>query len=204
MNATPKSVISVRFYTDYPVCNFKCPYCIAGHAPPEGRGPSPWDEARYLRIVDNLCRVNFRANVRIGVGGEFFVSKTLVRSAHILAASDQIAILNLITNLSVSPKQYERALEGIAREKVALVASFHPTETPDPGRWIAAAQELSQSYDLVTMSVAYPPLLGELERNKACFDAAGLAHFVQPFIGEHDGKLYPNAYTPEERATCGA
>ncbi len=200
MSATPDSVISVRFYTDYPICNFKCPYCIAGHAPPEGRGPSAWDEARYLRIIENLCRVNFKANVRIGVGGEFFVSKTLVRGAHMLAASDRIAIINLITNLSVSPRQYERALEGIAREKIALVASFHPTEVSNAERWIAAALELSESYDLVTMSVAYPPLMGEMERNKARFAAAGLIHFVQPYIGEFEGRHYPSAYTPEERA----
>ena len=29
------SPIKVRFYTDYPVCNYKCTYCVAGHGPPE-------------------------------------------------------------------------------------------------------------------------------------------------------------------------
>jgi MoaA/NifB/PqqE/SkfB family radical SAM enzyme len=195
-----QQVINVRFYTDYPECNYKCPYCCAGHAPPEGRPESPWDEARYLAVIENLCKVDFPINVRIGVGGEFFVSKVLVEGARRLAACDHVKVLNLITNLSFHPQQYARILKGIPKEKVALVASYHPTEVKSADAWVAAAKELSTYYDLTTMSVAYPPALQHLRETKAKFAAAGLDHFIQPFIGEYQGKLYPQAYSDEERA----
>ena len=198
--APARGLTNIRFYTDYPVCNYKCPYCVAGHAPPEGRGPSPWDEDRYLAIIDNLCKLDFPINIRIGVGGEFFISKTLVEGARRLAAADHIQSINLITNLSFHPKQYARILHGIPKEKVALVASYHPTEIKNEDAWIAAAQELGTYYDLTTMSVAYPPALRNLPEVKRKFAAAGVDHFIQPFIGEFEGKMYPNAYDDEERA----
>lgn len=191
--------INVRFFTDYPVCNYKCPYCVAGHAPPEGRGPSPWDEERYLRIIDNLCALPFPINIRIGVGGEFFISKVLVEGARRLAKSDNVTSLNLITNLSFHPKQYARILGDVPAHKVAMVASFHPTEVKSEDAWIANAKELSTYYDLVTMSVAYPPSLHRLPELKKKFEAAGVDHFIQPFIGDYEGKTYPQAYTEEER-----
>ena len=87
-----KQLINIRFFTDYPVCNYKCPYCVAGHAPPEGRGPSPWDEDRYLQIIDNICKLDFPINIRIGVGGEFFISKVLVEGARRLGAADNVRV----------------------------------------------------------------------------------------------------------------
>ncbi len=194
------SPIKVRFYTDYPVCNYKCTYCVAGHGPPEGRPESPWNEERYLTIIDNLCKVDFPINVRIGVGGEFFISKVLVEGARRLGQSENVVALNLITNLSFHPKQYARILKDIPKEKVAMVASYHPTEVKNADSWVAAAQELSTDYDLTTMSVAYPPFLRDLPELKAKFAAVGLDHFVQPFIGEYEGRTYPQAYTDEERA----
>lgn len=192
-------VINVRFYTDYPICNYKCSYCISGHARPEGRGPSDWDDTRYLNIIDNLCGLKIPINIRIGVGGEFFISKTLVEGARRLGKSDNVRHLNLITNLSFHPKQYDRILAEIPREKVALVASFHPTEVKDIERWIVAAKELSTYFDLTTMSVAYPPMLPRLPEVKARFIAEGLEHFVQPFIGVFGGQVYPQSYSDEER-----
>jgi len=199
-----KALVNVRFYTDYPVCNYKCPYCIAGHAPPEGRGPSPWSGERYQVIIENLCQLDFPINIRIGVGGEFFVSRTLVDGARRLASSDNVRSLNLITNLSFQPAQYDRIFEGIPKEKIALVASFHPTEVKSADAWITAAQELASYLDLTTMSVAYPPAIPRLGEIRDKFAAAGLEHFVQPFIGEFQGKVYPQSYSDEERRAIRA
>lgn len=199
-NTVVTQTVNIRFYTDYPVCNFKCPYCIAGHAPPEGRGPSPWNAQRYHTIVENLCRLPFNFNIRIGVGGEFFVSKDLIAGARRLAQSDQVISVNLITNLSLSAEQYTRLLAGFPPHKVALVASFHPSEVKDRNAWITTAQTLAHSFSLATMTVAYPPLIHQLERTKDDFVAAGLIHFVQPYIGIYEGKSYPQAYSAEERA----
>lgn len=192
-------IVNVRFYTDYPVCNYSCAYCIAGHGNKNGRPESSWDSLRYDAIIDNLCQLDFRINIRIGVGGEFFISKQLVDGARRLGMSENVFSLNLITNLSLSTAQYLKILDGIPAEKIALVASYHPTEVRDRERWLDTAVALSNRYDFSTISVAYPPIIRDLEAIKAMFDAAKVAHFVQPYIGEYEGRHYPQAYTEEER-----
>jgi hypothetical protein len=151
-------------------------------------------------IVDNMCRLPFPFNIRIGVGGEFFVSKVLVEGARRLAQSDNVVSLNLITNLSFQPQQYRRIFEGVPPGKIALVASYHPTEVKDEDKWIANARELAASFDLVCMGVAYPPLLARLREIAAKFRDAGVDYFIQPYIGAFGERLYPQAYTEDERA----
>jgi hypothetical protein len=200
MSDDPGEVLNVRFYTDYPVCNMHCPYCIAGHHAAAGRPPSDWNADRYAAIIDNLCKVRHRINVRIGVGGEFFTSKVLIAGAQKLSHAAPVAGLNLITNLSMSLEQYRHILAAFAREKLAFVASCHPSEIRDLDAWLDVASRMAEDYDLMVMFVAHPPLLQRLPELRARVQAAGLECFVQPFIGELDGKQYPAAYSEAERA----
>ena len=200
---TRESAVNVRFYTDYPVCNFRCPYCIAGHAG-DGRQDLDWDGARYLRIIDNLCRLDFEINVRIGVGGEFFASPVLIEGAQKLSHAQCVSGVNLITNLSFSLDRYRRVLEPFAMDRVALVASCHPTEIGDLDAWLDVAQGLARMCDLATMLVAYSPLVPILPSIKARIEDRGLECFVQPLIGDWEGRAYPSAYSPSEHAAlCG-
>lgn len=192
-------VTNVRFYTDYPQCNFSCPYCVAGHAKEGGRDASPWDEERYFTIIDNLGHLDFPVNIRIGVGGEFFLSKPLVEGARRLSQSDSVVGLNLITNLSFSFNQYQRILDGFPHEKLALVASCHPSEIANLDAWIQVAAQMSAQYDLITLFVAYPPALHILRDLKQRLTDKGLEVFVQPFIGQYQGRSYPQAFSEEER-----
>ena len=190
--------IYIRFYTDYPTCNFSCPYCIAGHGVHTEKGLSPWSVATYNSVVENLAKVDFDFNIRIGVGGEFFVSKDLVDGARRLSNVKHAAGINLITNLSLSKQQYDKALTGFDGSKLAFVASLHPTEVADIDAWLSTASLMNEQYDLVVMLVAYPPLVGSLVPTRQRVLDAGLECFVQPYIGEYNGVVYPSAYTPAE------
>lgn len=193
-------VLNVRFYTDFPSCNMHCPYCIAGHHADAGRPESHWDAARYDRIIDHLCTIPHRINIRIGVGGEFFTSKPLIEGARRLSRAAPVVGLNLITNLSLSFAQYQRILAPFAQEKLAFVASCHPTEIADLDGWLDVARRMAAEYDLMVMFVAYPPALESLPALRDRIHDAGLECFVQPFMGEFAGRHYPAAYTEAERA----
>ena len=88
--------------------------------------------------------------------------------------------------------------EGFNQSKVAIVASFHPTEIKDVDSWIATASEMAKRFDLVTMSVAYPGFISTLPDIKKRLNKSGLEFFVQPYIGSYEEQVYPHAYADEE------
>ena len=192
--------LNIRYYTAYPVCNYACDYCIAGHGTVHNKPNINWSDERCTAIIDNIIKLPYQINIRLGVGGEFFISKTLVDGARKLSQSPNITSVNLITNLSFSIEQYEKIFEGYALEKIALVASFHPTEVKDHYEWFNKAATMNQRTDFAVVMVATPDKLQQLKDAKNYLNSLGVAVFVQAFIGTHNEKKYPQSYTPEERA----
>lgn len=191
-------VINIRYVTDYPKCNYACVYCIAGHGEvTEGR-ERHWDESRYAKILENITQIPHKVNLRLGVAGEFFLDKQLVEGAARLSHSDNISSLNLITNLSFKYHQYKKKLKDYRVDKVAIVASYHPSEIEDSAQWIDVAAQMSADYDFSVVMVAFPPFLGDLKENYDTLKARGLEVFIQPFIGLWEKKMYPQAYSSEE------
>ena len=194
-------VINVRFYTDYPVCNYTCPYCVAGHGNSIAT-ESAWDAAMFNRfdnIIDNLTKLPLKLNVRPGVGGEFFLSDRLMDGARKLAGSENVHAVNLITNLSLPLKRYQEFLSGLDLSKIALVASYHPTEIKDKEKWLETATWMNDHLDFAVILVGYPPLMHQIGEIKSQLNNLGIEVFLQGFIGSHEGRLYPRAYTPEQK-----
>src|SRR5271165_6895528 len=81
----PRRMLNIRYQTAYPTCNLSCSYCIAGHGDKHPKRESQWNEQRFLAIVDNIGKLPYDVNIRVGVRGEFFVSRTLVDAARHLS-----------------------------------------------------------------------------------------------------------------------
>ena len=191
-------VINVRFYTDYNACNYSCPYCIAGQNN-KANIVEKWDDTNFDAIIENLTRLPFKINIRLGVGGEFFLNKKLVADAKKLSHARNVKSVNLITNLSFSVAQYEKMLGDFDKKKLAVVASYHPTEVTDHARWLESAEYMQDNYDFAVIVVAYPPSLGILSALKKELNEHGHTVFVQSFVGDYEGKKYPYAYTQDEK-----
>jgi MoaA/NifB/PqqE/SkfB family radical SAM enzyme len=191
--------INIRYVTDYPKCNYFCTYCIAGHGEAFPEKPRRWNPQRYLRITKNLAKLPFKINVRLGVAGEFFLDKTLCKGACSLSHSTNTVSVNLITNLSFSYKQYKKILDEFCEGKVAIVASFHPTEIKDHELWLDTASAMAEVYDFAVILVAYPPLIDKIAEYKGKLNARKIETFIQPFMGPYGKKHYPNDYTTDER-----
>jgi MoaA/NifB/PqqE/SkfB family radical SAM enzyme len=191
--------VNVRFYTDFNVCNYSCRYCVAGQYDKESLN-TDWDAERFYRIVDNLTRLPFRTNIRLGVGGEFFLNEDLIEGARILSRAENVTSLNLITNLSFSIRKYKEFFSGFDITKVGLVASYHPSEVKNRDRFIKTARFMDQTVDFMVILVGYPPHLEDLPALRRELKSHGLEVFVQAFVGWYEGKEYPYAYTAEEKA----
>src|SRR5579871_929398 len=129
-------MLNVRYFTAFPKCNYSCTYCIAGHGEAFPKRESPWNPERYLVIIENLTKLPFKINIRLGVDGEFFLDRTLIEGARRLSLSSNVVSLNLITNLSFSYSQYKRLFSGFREEKIAIIASFHPGEVGNHAAWM--------------------------------------------------------------------
>ncbi|MCX5700294.1 MAG: radical SAM protein [Candidatus Omnitrophica bacterium] len=53
-------------------------------------------------------------------------------------------------------------------------------------------------FNIFSREVAFPPLLGEVDKYKRFFKEAGIELTFGPFCGEYQGKQYPQAYTEKE------
>ncbi len=193
-----KDVINVRYYTAFDVCNFSCEYCVAGQNN-KARIIHNFDKRKYIEIVEAIKKLPFSMNIRIGVGGEFFLSPDLIEGGRRLSWSRNVEHLNLITNLSFDYARYADLLRGYDRKKVAIVASYHPTQTENKKRWLETALHINKEYDFAVILVAYPPLLGDLPIIARELRQAGLDVFVQGYIGSYNNKVYPLSYTMEEK-----
>jgi hypothetical protein len=141
----------------------------------------------------------FKVNVRLGVGGEFFLDKRLVEGARKLSWAKNVNHLNLITNLSFDYDTYSTILQSFHRKKVAIVASYHPSQIKDKKKWIETASRIKNEYDFAAIVVAYPPSMGDLRSHIENLRAAGIETFIQGFIGNYGDNVYPASYTSEER-----
>lgn len=190
-------VINVRFYTDYNVCNYSCPYCIAGQNN-KANIVEKWDGTNFDAIIENLTKLPFKINIRLGVGGEFFLNNKLVSGANKLSHAKNVHSVNLITNLIFSVVQYKKMLDHFDKKKLAIVASYHPTEVKNHDKRMESAKYMQDNFDFAVIMVAYPPSL-ELQAIKKELNDCGYTVFVQSFVGDYAGKKYPHAYTEYER-----
>jgi MoaA/NifB/PqqE/SkfB family radical SAM enzyme len=158
-----------------------------------------WDEQKYLRVIERFSQLPYAMDVRIGVGGETFINKTVVEGARRLSNHDNTIAVNLISNLSFSFSQYEKIFQGFDLSRVAMVCSFHPTEIKDPNRWMETAADVNRIVDLAIVLVAWPPLMASLKENKRRLEDLGLEVFVQAFHGWYDEQKYPETYSASDR-----
>jgi len=190
------NIINIRLLSDWSKCNYKCSYCIVSEQ--QDKFVS-WSEDNFKKIVSNLLLSSYQYNIRLGVQGEFFANKVLVAGGRELSNYNNCYGVNLITNLSLSIKQYRRLFEGYDLSKVGLVASYHPTEIKDLSAWVDTAIFMNDFVDFSIVVVAYPPILDDLELMVDKFHKLGIHVALQAYIGEYGGKFYPRDYTETQK-----
>jgi len=174
-------------------CNYRCEYCVRKDD----------DLARCPVPAEQLAAVWRRMHERYGTcwidftGGE---PSTFPGFEPLVLELARDHAIHLITNLSLPLEAWERLARGTAKNRFVVSASFHPTQ--------AELEPFLEKCDLLHRHerlrfvnfVAWPPLLEKLGFFRKRFLERGLPFYALAFMGQHGGKQYPDAYTPEERS----
>lgn len=173
-------------------CNYRCSYCIFWQEE-QYKQRYPYVEIdKWKEIWDNIFEKYWCCHIRFS-GGEPFVYPNFI---DLIAMLSQRHTVDVTTNLSFD---IERFLNKIKPEGITLSASFHP-EFVEIDKFIEKVLFLNnKGFPTSVAFVAYPPYLENLEQYKSATEKIGTIFKIIPFIGEFEGKKYPQSYSDQQK-----
>lgn len=183
-------------------CNYECAYCFR-----EGVDEARWEEdpdcGKHSPEHISRCFDGTGKKWRIHMtGGEPLLYPRFVELAERLATRHELSVNTNLSTDSVSEFGERVPVAGIyVVNATAHVAEIERREGSMAG-FIKRAMLLQEKGMRVrVMYVSYPPLLGRMENDVKTLVAAGLKECtIKVFRGVYEGKSYPEAYSPDERA----
>lgn len=174
-------------------CNFHCDYCYSN--PKLGiEKPLP-----IKKIIGSLKKTG-KAWIISMTGGEPFIYPNFVELCYELTKEHKIAI---DTNLSINQKVREFA-NKINPDKVRYIyISTHIKEREKRNGVEQFIQNLlllkEKGFNIIVNYVLHPTLIEKFKKDYEYFKSRGIELKPKPFKGESDGKIYPDAYSLEEK-----
>lgn len=197
------------------ICNFRCAYCGCGNASGLRKklrlaktgiigilqGVGKYDLHNELDHIIARFLATGKAITFGFTGGEPFLLPGFVDILKQFAAHDTFKIA-LDTNLSVD---LGRFVESVPPRKVEYIyTSLHILERErfDNGveKFLTRVRRLLDAgYPVISNYVLYPPLIERFESDWAFCLSRGVQVLPKPFKGSYEGRVYPDAYTDEQR-----
>jgi len=176
-------------------CNYRCSYCGAHKedAPCLVLGIHQW-----RRIWENIFNKYGCCQVRFA-GGEPTIYPGFTELVSMLLERHTV---DITTNLSFDIADW---IAKVPPEGIAISGSFHPEAMPAAEflRRLLTLREHGNRLVSACM-VGYPPHLGQLESARLMCEGQNILFKIIPFSGAYQGRRYPEAYTPEEKALLQA
>jgi organic radical activating enzyme len=153
-------------------------------------------------LIKSLDKTN--KTFRIGfAGGEPFLVPNIIEACVEITKKH---FVSLNTNL-VTRKAEEFAEKISPARTLFVVASLHINELERSrllDRYLRTFLRYQQNgFNIISESVAYPPLLEKAVKYKILFQEKGIAINFSPFLGYYNGKHYPESYRDEELRVFG-
>lgn len=174
-------------------CNYRCTYC---HAPKpchaNVRKTVYLDLKKWIKIWDDVYE-NYGACYILISGGEPFVYPSFI---DLITELQRNHILEFCTNLEWDVKPF---IERLNPKRVKVGTSFHP-EFANLNTFLQRLRLLKDnSFRVTTNFVPWPPLLNKMSDYKEAIEGVGVQFVLQPYIGEYEGRKYPQGYTESQR-----
>jgi len=175
-------------------CNLNCVYCY--------RDTSNISKEEFKIDIPNLIKTLDKTGkifkISFTGGGEPFVVRNIVETCVELTKKHYVAFN---TNLT-SPKIKDFCEEVNVDRVLYIIASLHIKELERfnlMDRYIENFHLCeSKGISIHALEVGHPDILRETEKYKSFFENRGIKLIFNHFIGEHNGKKYPDSYTEEE------
>lgn len=178
-------------------CNYRCSYCHA---------PKPWNPGarktlypgvrKWTQIWENIYD-NYGECEMVVSGGEPFIYPDFMELAIRIS---KFHILEFCTNLffNVNP-----IIDNMDPKRVRIGTSFHP-EFSELEFFIKKVSLLQdRGFETWINFVPWPPFFSQLENIKKVLESNSIKIVLQPFIGQYEGRQYPQGYTDSEKRTLG-
>jgi MoaA/NifB/PqqE/SkfB family radical SAM enzyme len=182
-------------------CNLDCAYCSSKQY--EKDPDAHFSEIDIAAAMKTLDSSNKTFLIALTGGGEPFMASNMLELCKELTKKHYL-IIN--TNLT-SPKIREFAETIDPKRVFYLMASVHIKELERLGlldRYIDNYTTCKvNGFRVLTEEVAHPTILQEVEIYLKLFESRGVELAFGPFCGEYNGKMYPTAYTAEEKRIFG-
>jgi MoaA/NifB/PqqE/SkfB family radical SAM enzyme len=151
---------------------------------------------RVLEATGKTFKINFTG------GGEPFLTPNLVEASIEIARKHYVAL-----NTNLTFRDVKRFAENVPPEKVErIVASVHIKELERLHLLGAFVENFSfckeRGFNIVAQEVAYPAL-SAVEEYKRFFKRNGITLSFSPFLGEYNGRKYPQEYSTRELEAFG-
>ncbi|MBU4590010.1 MAG: 4Fe-4S cluster-binding domain-containing protein [Candidatus Omnitrophica bacterium] len=174
-------------------CNYRCTYCFLAGKWDQGAKENRYPGIKkWLDVWGKIFKKYGECHIHFS-GGEPFTYPDFFDFIVYLSG---MSTLEFSTNLSFDVDYFIRKLDP---GKVRLNPSYHP-EFADFDRFLKDALLLIDANFPVSVSfVAYPPHLKMMNDLRREFTKKNITFIVQPFRGEFEHRVYPDAYTESEK-----
>jgi organic radical activating enzyme len=176
-------------------CNYRCHYCVAA-----GQNNEPVKHFDLPAINKSLGLIKAELivfSLDCG-GGEPTVHPQFPELIQLLSSYGPVSFPS---NNSQKP---ERWLPREFAKRLTIRSAIHPEAEEKFDRYIANARYLTEAgCNFCALYIAHPERISKVAAYRERCVSEGIPFFPVAFLGEHNGKRYPNSYTAEERELIG-
>lgn len=173
-------------------CNFNCEYCYN-----KERSIDFQDKHKSIDGAVAFFDSTSPWEIILG-GGEPFLFPKFIELCEKLTLKNYISI---VTNLSCSVSDFCSRVNPTKVKGISI--SAHATQRPgyrSLNTLVSKIHELElNGFPFDVSQVMYPPLIKTFEELYSFFENHRICLIPKPFEGEFEGKIYPGAYTKEEK-----
>lgn len=176
-------------------CDYRCDYCY--------HSVDGWENLQRcqgkLRTAEECCRAweavhaaQGRCRIQLA-GGEPFLEPGFI---NMMAGVSRLHAMHITTSLS---QPVDRFIASVDPRQIEINATYHPRYADI----VVFAERVEQlrgaGFSCGACYLAHPLQMREMLNYKKFLLARGIPLAIAAFRGMHEGKKYPEAYTPQER-----
>jgi radical SAM protein with 4Fe4S-binding SPASM domain len=189
-------ILKIRWQVRFSKCNLKCPYCIAEWT----KRKVEFNPELFFKGIDVIKSLNQKVVLRIGVEGEFFLSKDLKKGVIDLSSSENVMGVSFSSNLQSDWKEMEQFFAEVNLKKLGMGCTLHDTVIKSVDDFFDKVKKINDLGVLIYVGyVAIPDRFKKIEEYKKRLDEIGVPFILNELNGEYNGKMYPYSYTESER-----
>lgn len=189
-------ILKIRWQVRFTKCNLKCPYCIAVWT----KRKVEFDKDLFFKGISLIESLPYKVVIRIGVEGEFFLSKELQEGVIKLSKCDNVLGVSFSSNLQSKWEDMKPFFDEVNLSKLGMGCTLHDTVIEDIEDFFEKIKKINSLGVLIYVGyVAIPDRFEKIKEYKKRLENVGVPLILNELNGLYNGKKYPQNYNEKER-----